>query len=116
MRSNWKLKQMVKKIQLQGEAHEPRHRKSNGGRACGNIFQLIYYKSPLEIIFLALKVSSVAYALDLKEIRLQTNFQIMSSSCYIYNIFELECYLLSDVVHTVRGRERDWTWNRIQNV
>lgn len=66
-----------------GEAHTPRHRKSNGGRACGNIFQLTYYKSPLEIIFLALKVSSVAYALDLKEIRLQTKFQIMPSSCYI---------------------------------
>lgn len=56
------------------------------------------------MIFLALKISSGAYSLDLKEIRLQTNFPIILPFCYIYIIFELERYLMLNLVPGVRGR------------
>lgn len=67
-------------------------------------FVVICYKSPLEIIFLALKINTRACALGVKE----TKFQITHSFCYIYKSLNwISWYLMPDLVHGVRGEGRD---------
>ena len=92
VKSTWTLKQMVKKTELQGGGkfiNRGTENKTEEEPVAIFCSYLLLRKLFRENIF-GSENSFGAYALDLKEIRLQTNFQITHPFSYIYNIFELE--------------------------
>lgn len=90
LRSNWKLKQMVEDaIAGRGKVHKPRHRNKTEEEPVVIFCSYLLLQKPFRDNIFGSEKSSGVCVLDLKEIRLQTNFQAACPFCYICNSFEI---------------------------
>lgn len=72
-----------------GKVHKQRHRNKMEEKPVLIFCSYLLLQKPFRDNIFGPENSSVVYVLDLKEIRLQTNFQAACPFCYICNIFEI---------------------------